>query len=567
MQSGELSCSPSSDQAYDFVRARLRDCDVNHPGCKSDSAELPTRMIDVGGFDDYVRLVETSSLPQSSSINYIALSYCWGIGQSVTTVSSNYEEFTTKGISVSTLPPTLRDAVTVARELGQRYIWIDALCIIQDSSSDWELEAARMASVYQNAYLTISAGTAAAAAEGFLEGRQHMAAREKNVYTTEWSASDNTNVETTLAARIIPSSVNHWKYMVNHGLPLNTRGWTMQEKILSRRVITYSTHELQWTCLSLNTCECGYLLDSNKRGHNTISINPDLSRREASYQWAKIIAEYSSRCLTYVEDKLPAISGVAHALQPIFRSAYLAGHWVDNLPEELAWKAMPPHPEYNPPSSSLSSSSSETTKQYIAPTFSWASIRGGSVECVYLNHDIERRWTSCCVVSGFHSEVKGQNPLGRISDASITLRGYLLGGQLTIKKFHGFYTVESVTLPGEKKVHFFMDTFLEELSFVGPDGTKERSVRRSPTHLSLPGPKTERGIDCPVYLFLLGYWIGEGNDDEMESKPEPDMAFLVLGRAPNQVGKWERVGFGRCQRQLRGRVSWQVRVRKRERRG
>lgn len=580
-QSGELSCSPSSTLAFEFIRARLEDCDNNHQSCKASSSELPTRMIDVGiggsAGADYVRLVESSSLPRSPRVTYVALSYCWGLGQSVTTVSTNYEAMK-QGIHISELPPTIRDAITVTRNMGERYLWIDALCIIQDSSTDWELESARMASVYQNAYITVAAGTAAAASEGFLELRQHLAARSTNAYQAEWEAGINSDdrssqpQKTILAARVIPYSTFHSMFMVADGLPLNTRGWTMQEKILSRRVITYTTHELQWTCQSLSTCECGYLLDSSERG-DTITVNPTLNRREASYEWAKIVKKYSSRSLTYLQDKLPAISGVAHAFQSILQSPYLGGHWVNNLPEELAWKAYPPHVHS---SDTVLDDDSDTASQpqYIAPTFCWPSIRKGSVECVYLQQQ-SRTWRPCSTVQGFHSEVLGENPLGRINNGVwISLRGHLVKAQLTIKRFPGFYTVEQVVLPNGGKAHMFADTFLEEFDATvlseseSKNGemttttTTDRSIRRS--HISLPGPKSEKGLDCPVYLFLLGYWTeqakgssnnadgAEVQEPEPERKPEPNFAFLVLGHSPNQLGKYERIGFGMSFAQIEG---------------
>lgn len=63
----------------------------------------------------------------------------------------------TVNIFLSDLPPLFQDAIIITRQLGLRYLWIDSLCIIQDSLRDWETEAAKMASIYQNSYVTISA--------------------------------------------------------------------------------------------------------------------------------------------------------------------------------------------------------------------------------------------------------------------------------------------------------------------------------------------------------------------------------------------------------------------------
>ncbi|KAK3946859.1 heterokaryon incompatibility protein-domain-containing protein, partial [Pseudoneurospora amorphoporcata] len=317
VQSEELSCSPSSIRDFEFIQARLRDCDANHPCCsKGSSSDLPTRLIDVGitgsEVTDYVRLVETSSLPSTAHVTHIALSYCWGTGQSVTAAANNYEAMK-QGFLASTLPQTIRDAITVTQQLGQQYLWIDALCIIQDSSSDWELESTKVASIYRNAHITIAAGIAVDASEGFLQSRQHMAAQSKSVYCCEWDVSIKTDEHSTksyktmLPARVIPPISYHKVYMIENGLPLNTRGWAMQEEILSKRVVTYTAQELQWTCHLLSTCECGYLSHSVDLGQ-TISVNSISNRREAFFEWAKIIEAYSGQSLTYRKDKLLVIS-------------------------------------------------------------------------------------------------------------------------------------------------------------------------------------------------------------------------------------------------------------------
>jgi hypothetical protein len=69
---------------------------------------------------------------------------------------------------LATLPQTIQDAITVSKKLRIKHIWVDALCLIQDSTEDWEKESARMASVYQNAFVTIAATSASASDQGFL---------------------------------------------------------------------------------------------------------------------------------------------------------------------------------------------------------------------------------------------------------------------------------------------------------------------------------------------------------------------------------------------------------------
>lgn len=120
----------------------MQDCLLNHEQCpRPDSSFIPTRLIDVGKDDGkqsiHVHLTSGEKAP------YAALSYCWGRSQPVTTNTLNINGML-RGIATSTLPQTILDAITVTRKLGLRYLWADALCIIQDSASEKDEEIAKM---------------------------------------------------------------------------------------------------------------------------------------------------------------------------------------------------------------------------------------------------------------------------------------------------------------------------------------------------------------------------------------------------------------------------------------
>ncbi|KAK3347414.1 hypothetical protein B0H65DRAFT_460408 [Neurospora tetraspora] len=94
----ELSPSPNSDEAFEFIKSQLQECDANHPQCKIPNPKPPTRLIDVNPSacsPESVRFVETSSLPliTEGEIPYIALGYCWGTSKTVTTVTANYQTY------------------------------------------------------------------------------------------------------------------------------------------------------------------------------------------------------------------------------------------------------------------------------------------------------------------------------------------------------------------------------------------------------------------------------------------------------------------------------------------
>jgi hypothetical protein len=119
--------------------------------CKS-AISAPKRLLDVGRATSPIRLIDT----QGKTFQYAALSHCWGTGPQLTTTKSNWTKLTVN-VSFNALPPLFQDAVIITRQLGLRYIWIDSLCIIQDSLRDWETESSKMGSIYQNSYITISA--------------------------------------------------------------------------------------------------------------------------------------------------------------------------------------------------------------------------------------------------------------------------------------------------------------------------------------------------------------------------------------------------------------------------
>lgn len=128
--------TPDSGPALDCVKNWLKECTMNHKACKHNkSPQLPARVIDLGdGKTRALRLVET----QQESGTYVALSHCWGpeSHQPLRTVAGNLESLKVK-IPESQLNKTFLDAIEVCRHLGVRYLWIDSLCIIQDSLEDW----------------------------------------------------------------------------------------------------------------------------------------------------------------------------------------------------------------------------------------------------------------------------------------------------------------------------------------------------------------------------------------------------------------------------------------------
>lgn len=145
-----------SDQNWDQIGEWI---DLRVDGHKSyqighTERHLPTRLIDVGKYDGEVTLRLSGCLPQNPQ--YLTLSHCWGnyVIEKLTIV--NLVSMLDR-IPAEALNQTFRDAFTVTRKLGLRYIWIDSLCIIQDSFEDWVKEVTQMSKAYSCSFLNIAA--------------------------------------------------------------------------------------------------------------------------------------------------------------------------------------------------------------------------------------------------------------------------------------------------------------------------------------------------------------------------------------------------------------------------
>ncbi|KAF6837106.1 heterokaryon incompatibility protein [Colletotrichum plurivorum] len=196
-----VSPSAASDDGLDTARFWFRNCQENHPKCKSISGTLPTRVIDVraGGASEAAALYATRG----------EKGYC-------------------EALPMDLLPQNFLDAILVTRNLGLRYLWIDAMCIIQDSKADWEAEAAQMASVFNNAAITISALNSDCSTKGFLGPRD----QPRVVLGPGFAAHCRLPG---IGVAVLDS-------------PLNNRGWCLQERLLAPALLHFGGGQMYWEC-------------------------------------------------------------------------------------------------------------------------------------------------------------------------------------------------------------------------------------------------------------------------------------------------------------------------------
>jgi hypothetical protein len=345
-----------ADESKVFATARawVEDCLRNHAGtCPPNTrVPLPSRLIDVGD-DTIAPDVRLRVFERGETGEYTALSYCWGGPQPVTTTLSNIGSMRQR-IALSDLPRTLQDAIRVTRSIGQRYLWVDALCIIQDSDEDKRHEIQKMGSIYKNSMLTISAAAASAVSEGFL-GRQ-----PEPLPSLKWQF-DVPEVGTHTI--FISTALN--AYRPHH--PLDGRGWALQESLLSPRLLIFSEQEPIWHChaIKLRTPDGSYVEYADFSEHVPGWVVPSflagtsIPEREL---WADIVHNFTQRLLTDKEDRLNAAAGIAAELQLHWNDDYFYGHWKRFFVEQLAW--------YTGQRSLVSSGK----RSGRAPTWSWASL-------------------------------------------------------------------------------------------------------------------------------------------------------------------------------------------------
>ncbi|KAK4233393.1 heterokaryon incompatibility protein-domain-containing protein [Achaetomium macrosporum] len=431
-------------------------------GSRPDTA-LPSRLLDVGphadaGFDG-VRLVETGGQQRG---RYIALSHCWGTSHTLTTTRSTIG-VRRAGVALAALPKTYRDAVTITRALSVRYLWIDSLCIVQDDPDDWEREAAKMAAVYGGCYLTIAASCSTGDASGcfpsFADRVKRATFNDASPYVENKSddPDDVSWLHRTPFAQMGSRRGELVEYTIPSfgcpvdplaGLPLNTRAWTLQERLLSPRTLHLCYDQMYWELDDgymlaedgtkiQNTwfsTECLIFRETQPWSEHGLAEAPGLSLIEGfppvldrrghgrwNGGWLGLIEDYTQRNMTRCDDKLPALSGVASFVARSTNDTYYAGLWKSHILEDLAWRVYTREETRTQVAGGFAHRYGEklcdvvVPLDYRAPSWSWASL---DAHIRFVPLDFAR------LVAEFldaHVEPAGLDPFGKVSAGWIKL--------------------------------------------------------------------------------------------------------------------------------------------------
>ncbi|KAK3645590.1 hypothetical protein LTR56_009030 [Elasticomyces elasticus] len=493
-----------SARAFSWANAQLKECTVSHEACEpyfdSGTALLPTRLLSLNDQSAaYPAKLYTSNLGEMGA--YVVLSYCWGGLQSHSATTNNIDQYS-NGITACNIPRTILDAIVVTRKLGFRLLWVDSLCILQDSPTDIEREVSQMARIYKNATITIMAASARSCYEGFLQDRTEKTARDR-VTRCIIPLGDGRDG----FAKEMELVVNAPAHLGIDNEPLNQRGWALQEILLSSRKLYYGEEKLIWACQTTACSDGGDLLSADRAiplKSRSKDRNPGycpLSKREElPSSWASDVEQYSKRSLTFAEDTLPAIAGIAAELQAMTGWKYLAGLWQERIIHGLPWERL-----------ESSTHSRSNTNRWRAPSWSWASL-DNPVRHLKTNFDnrIFAELVSCAA-EPLHSE----NPLGQVRTAELVLRGPLCaisfskGGKLIpdgfdpkMKLTEGLLSYSSWTIDREEPIYALYPQDVQRKFVRGKSNRKLSQLLESNWRPQGDTPRSKRPIAWCLALFV-----------------------------------------------------------------
>ncbi|GAB0131625.1 hypothetical protein EsDP_00000087 [Epichloe bromicola] len=318
------STSAAKQSPIPRIREWLDACNTEHGRhCTGhDDADVPTwRPVYL------IDCVERCLVHAKPTDRYAALSYVWGSSNPrqsspeglVQLLKTNVDAYQLS-LPDKDVPQTILDAIWLAKKLGIRHLWVDRLCIVQDDEADKTEHVEHMAYVFSNAYLTI------VAAHG-------------NVHTGILALDPRRPIRTHK-----PGNLEHEELLL--ASKWNTRGWTLQELIYSRRAVFFFEDSLTWEC----HCDLWQGTTTNTmkilRGKKPVCTNR-LSESAFGFQhtpwpdldeYARLVMEYSARKVAIVDDTLRAFAGITHVLSRIFQGGFVYGLPLMFIDIALLWR-------------------------------------------------------------------------------------------------------------------------------------------------------------------------------------------------------------------------------------
>ncbi len=305
------------------------------------------------------------------------------------------------------LSQTIKDAIYCTKRLGIKFLWVDALCIMQDSDEGKAKEITDMRYIFENSRVTIVAANSSSASTRFLGDRPPPGPR----FRIPFPCPDG---------RTGTVSLRHKGRKAYYGAskePINLRAWKLQETLLSRRVLFCASYTLQYQCQTpvLNLRNSLFSLAGQDRlpSYFFAPREPQLRLTPVRLlgvlnQWASVLAAYTRRSMTNTEDKLIALAGIAEFFSNLLRTPYVAGLWEAHVFWQIKWRAstecLKPQPKF-----------------YRAPSWSWDSIDSQ----LWYNPASDRIPYRCTVLECTTTLLSQSITFGAVTAGQLRLRGSL----------------------------------------------------------------------------------------------------------------------------------------------
>lgn len=178
-----------------------------------------------------------TSQHQAAHCSYVAFSHCWGKSKTIKLQQVNKQQLY-NGINYRDLPVSYREVLSACLALGFSYVWIDSLCVLQDSKEDWTREAAAMRDIYENCDLDISCCAAAENSEASFQCRDRALILPLAVEITSTAAEPR---------KYQMMDSNFFESAIT-GSPLFSRAWVFQETFLAGRTLCLTASQLFGEC-------------------------------------------------------------------------------------------------------------------------------------------------------------------------------------------------------------------------------------------------------------------------------------------------------------------------------
>ncbi|UPL00335.1 hypothetical protein LCI18_011269 [Fusarium solani-melongenae] len=517
---GSLAGTGCANNMWSLARSWLDECCQGHKKCSAPQSPdfSPTRLVEIVD-NATVRVIERKG--NKTLQRYVAFSHCWGKAETLKLLKDNKPRLET-GISISELPQSYKEAIDACIRLNFKFIWIDSLCIIQDSTDDWRAESATMMHVYGNALLTIAAAAAAESSESSLTHRDSLNIQPTTIMVPQEGPGEVPDVPYILAPGEPFNEIKN--------SPLRRRAWVLQESYISNRILFLADTQLWWECREALCCE-SWPTGIPKEVMDETAYHHDRKKgggiQSAHSVWRNLVQEYTRCRLTNFSDKLIAMAGLASHLQPsIGADEYVAGFWRSQLPHALCWGELARPIEGFRPS------------QYRAPSWSWASLEG--VE-FHLDRSPDHSVTDTCQILNIHLVHAGKNPYGDLKGGYMLLRGRLF----------------PVTAEGNFTSNFQFLKFPDHTP--SPNRTMYARWDEAISGNPLISHLDTSGIDLLEDASLISakrvtksaeHWEGDlfyFPVFEFSTDREPETCGLILGRAKGEpVDRFQRLGWSRC---------------------